>query len=57
MKAKKLKRKATDQNMENKKYLNIFRQSPIATELYNAQGKLVDANPALICSARKILKF
>ena len=46
MKAKKLKRKATDQNMENKKYLNIFRQSPIATELYNAQGKLVEANPA-----------
>lgn len=46
MKAKKLKRKATDQNMENIKYLNIFMQSPIATELFNAKGKLVDANRA-----------
>lgn len=48
MKAKKLKKRTTDQNMENIKYLNIFRESPIATELYNAKGKLVDANPACL---------
>ncbi len=42
------KRKITDQNMENLKYLNIFRQSPIATKLYDANGKLVDANPACL---------
>jgi signal transduction histidine kinase len=46
MKAKKPKRMKTDQDMDNKKYLNIFRQSPIATELYDANGKLADANPA-----------
>ena len=48
MKVKNKKRRLTDQNMDNKKYLNIFRQSPIATELYNAKGKLVDANPACL---------
>ena len=46
MKVKNKKRKFTDQNMDNKKYLNIFRQSPIATKLYDANGKLVDANRA-----------
>lgn len=46
MKVKNKRRRLTDQNMDNKKYLNIFRQSPIATQLYDAKGKLVDANRA-----------
>lgn len=46
MKVKNKKRRLTDQNMENIKYLNIFRQSPIATELYDANKKLIDANRA-----------
>jgi PAS domain S-box-containing protein len=46
MKIKKKKRGFTDQNIDNKKYLNIFRQSPIATQLYDANGKMVDANRA-----------
>lgn len=47
MKADKNKRKGlTDQYMENKKYLDIFRQSPVASLLYDAKGKLVDANVA-----------
>ncbi len=41
-------RKITNQNMENLKYMNIFRPSPIATKLYDASGKLVDANPACL---------
>ncbi|MDP2888988.1 MAG: PAS domain-containing sensor histidine kinase [Bacteroidota bacterium] len=46
MKAKKKKIRLANQNIDNKKYLHIFRQSPIATELYDANGKLADANPA-----------
>lgn len=46
MKVKNKKRRLTDQNMDNKKYMNIFRQSLNATELYDANGKLVDANRA-----------
>ncbi|HCY43769.1 MAG TPA: hypothetical protein DHV48_20940 [Prolixibacteraceae bacterium] len=32
--------------MENSRYLHIFEQSPIAIELYNFSGRLVDANRA-----------
>ncbi|MDP2113529.1 MAG: PAS domain-containing sensor histidine kinase, partial [Bacteroidota bacterium] len=46
MKAKKKRIRLANQNIDNKKYLHIFRQSPIATELYDANGKLADANPA-----------
>lgn len=46
MKAKKKKIRLVNQNIDNKKYLHIFRQSPISTELYDANGKLADANPA-----------
>lgn len=48
MKLKMKKRRLTDENIDNKKYLNIFRQSPIATALYDANGKLSDANTACL---------
>lgn len=35
-------------NIENKKYHHIFEQSPIAIELYDYTGKLVDANQAFL---------
>lgn len=48
MNTKSKKIKVIDPSPENKKYMRIFEQSPIAIELYDENGKLVNANQSCL---------